>query len=58
MNAGLFLDWILPPADWDQSEPSWLDFTWCFWMANDELVTNDLTIDNVPGVSPPDDYPD
>jgi len=58
MNEGLLPDRMLPPAGWDWPEPSWFDFSWCTWMAIDELgQVIHLPIDNVPGAPPPEDTP-
>jgi len=48
---------ILPPAGWDQPEPSWFDFTWCTCMAIDKLSINDVLTHNLLGTPPPDDTP-
>jgi len=55
MNEELFPHMILPPAGWDHPEPSWFDYSRCTRMAMNELSINDLLMNNVPGVPPPED---
>jgi len=57
MNEGLLPNGILPPADLPHPETSWFDYGRCTWMAIDKLSINNLLIDIVLGVPPPEDTP-